>query len=79
MSDVYELALYLSGLSEDDGPDWDVIDEALYERFEARSDQLHDIAKALLPLIKIAQGPLTGTVYAGFAANGVWLLKGVAE
>ena len=62
-SDFQELACVILGLDYDKLVEHGVegeIDNALYDKFEITMEQFCDLVKALLPLTKPLQNPMTG-------------------
>lgn len=72
---IEELAAYILGVDVDEK--WDELDDLLIERYDVDMGILNRLVKELLPLIEVAKSPLTGTIFAGFAARekGLWLMK----
>ncbi len=63
--EIEELARHLCGVDLDD--DETDIDDAIYEKFEIPFDGFSKLIKALMPMIVVAESPLTLTTYRGFA------------
>ena len=78
--DVQELACAVLGLNYDelvdDGKE-DVIDNAIYEKFDISMDQFYDIVKALLPFTPSVKAGLSGEWYHAFVneKEGLMLVK----
>ena len=68
--DAEELIRGMYGLSDDVG----VIDY-VDEKLEFEWDCFVRLLNELVPLITVAESPLTGTVYKGFAKDGMFLIK----
>ena len=73
--DVQELAAYILDIDDEDDDYANLIDIQLNEQFSIDFDNFSNIIEALLPLITVAESPLTKTRFKGFAYNGLWLLK----
>lgn len=77
MSDAYDLACYICGLT--DGADFDVLEESLWDEFGIELDAFQKIVGKLLPLIDVGKSPITGQIFKGFSDTsngyGLWLVK----
>lgn len=75
---VEELAAHILGVTEQyeesDEPSY-LIEDVLYEELGINFDTFHEIVSLLVPLITVAESPLTKKLYKGFGADGVWLVK----
>ena len=78
--DVQELACAVLGLNYDelvdDGKE-DVIDNAIYDKFDISMEQFYDIVKALLPFTPAVKAGLSGEWYHAFVneKEGLMLVK----
>lgn len=73
MSEEYELAAHVCGVEDD--ADYDVIDDAVFEKFQISVEEFTEVALALLPLIDVGKSPLTNKTYKGFSTGNFFLLK----
>jgi len=76
--DVEELLCKILGLDyEAIDADFQVIEEKLYEDLEMSTDSFHEIVNRLLPLIDVANSPMTDKQYKGFsdAKKNAWFVK----
>jgi hypothetical protein len=68
--------LHILNIDENSEQDSDAcIEEELYEAFGIDVDSFIKLLNKLVPLIDVAESPLTHTLYKGFAYEGCWLLK----
>lgn len=72
---LYETALFLLGLNEEENEDEREIECKLEEEFGMNFSQLADVLGKLLLAIDVGRSPLTGKLYKGFANGGCWLAK----
>lgn len=75
---IEELACKVTGLDYDEiDADTQIIEEKLIDDLGVDLSQFQEIVNRLLPLIMIADSPLTETKYRGFAdiKKQVWLVK----
>ena len=70
MTDPFELAIFLTNNEEN----WE---EAIEEKYGIEYSNFEYLINELLPLITVAESPLTHTAYKGFAdiSHGIWLVK----
>ncbi len=73
--EVLELAAHILDIDENDDDFETLIDDQLNEQFSIDLDHFLYIIEALVPLITVAESPVTKTRFRGFAYNGLWLLK----
>jgi hypothetical protein len=77
--DIQELAAHILDINDEDDDYENLIDIQLNEQFSIDFDNFSAIIEALLPLITVAESPLTKTRYKGFSYNDLWLLKMQAD
>jgi hypothetical protein len=70
-----EVAWHILGIDENAEDLDDLTSQGLYENYGMDIDQFRKLLTVLVPLIEIAESPLTHTLYKGFASDGCWLLK----
>jgi len=74
-----QLACHILDIDEENTNDEDfdeLVENLLYERFGVHDmESFTKLLGALVPLIEIAESPLTHTLFKGFAHQGCWLLK----
>ena len=68
--EIEELVRGFAGL--DDEAD---IDEYLAENFDVSFENFSTLIEILLPLIVVAESPLTGRTFKGFGENGLFYIK----
>ena len=76
--EVEQLACAMTGLDYDEiDADSEIIEQKIFDTFGTSLDQFQDIVNRLLPLIMIANSPLSEVKYKGFAniEAGVWYVK----
>lgn len=73
--EIEELARFICGLSEDD--DETDVEEVLYEKFGVEMDAFEKVINALMPMVTVAQSPITLMTYRGFAdtARNLFIVK----
>ena len=74
-----ELAIAVLGLNEDDDPDSDQIERAMYDRFEISLETFSKIATALMPFTIPAKAAISGDVFHGFVKDGAFIVKTPAQ
>lgn len=73
-----EFACSLVGLDYDEiDANSQIIEEHLYEKYGMDLEQFHLLMRELLPMIDVAESPLTGKILKGFSdmEKQIWLLK----
>ena len=76
--DIEELACVITGLDYDEiEADTDVIESELYHLLGVDLSEFQELIARLLPLITVAQSPLTKEFYKGFSLPNaqVWIVK----
>ena len=78
--EVIELACEITGTDiETVYGNFDVIEDALYEKLNIDFDSFHEIINRLLPLIDVGKSPLSGKFFKGFSkiedGRGCWIVK----
>ena len=73
MSDITDLALAVLGL--DDDASFEVVEQALADKFEISFENFEAIVKALIPFTIPARAALSGDLYHGFVRDGWFILK----
>lgn len=74
-TDIEELAVAVLGLNEDDDPDSDTIEQAIYDKFECDFNVFHKIVESLIDFTIPAKSALTETVFNGFVKDGMFIVK----
>lgn len=76
-----ELACQILGLDYDEiDADTEIIEEHLMNQFDIDLNQFTFLVSYLLPLVEVAESPLTGVMFKGFSnQKGLWLLKMAKE
>lgn len=70
--DLEELAMFLTGLSDDREEE---LQEKFREKYGVELDDCFALIKDLVPLCMVAESPLTKKLYQGFATNNTWLVN----
>lgn len=70
-----ELAIVVLGLNEDDDPDSDTIERAMFDKFEISLEQFQAVAEALMPLTIQAKAAISGETFNGFVKDGAFIVK----
>lgn len=73
-----EFACSLVGLDYDEiDANSQIIEDHLYEKYGMDLEQFHLLMRELLPMIDVAESPLTGKTFKGFSdmEKQIWLLK----
>lgn len=70
-----ELAIVVLGLNEDDDPDSDTIEQAMFDKFAISLEQFQAVAEALMPLTIPAKAAISGEAFIGFVKDGAFIVK----
>lgn len=74
-----DLAIVVLGLNEDDDPDHDTIEQAMFDRFEISMEQFQHVVEALMPFTVPAQAAISGESFHGFVKNGAFIVRAPAR
>jgi hypothetical protein len=70
-----DLAIAVLGLNEDDDPDNDTIEQAMFEKFEISMEQFQQVADALMPFTIPVKAAISGESFHGFVKDGAFIVK----
>jgi hypothetical protein len=73
--DAEEVARHILGIDEDAEDLDDLTSQGLYEQYGMDIDQFRKLLTVIVPMIEIAESPLTHRLYKGFVSKGRWIVK----
>ena len=81
-SDIYDLLAYLAKKKEPEAyniENEESLERFLYDYYNMDLDNFSNLIEDLLPLCDKEESPLTDTLYQGFSADNVWLVRKEVE